>query len=313
MSKYLRVTAVLTAALASGLAVVLTAGLLSAPASASTTALPAVLNLPAGFQPEGIATGPGPFAYFGSRADGRIYRASLITGTGAVISPAVGTPSLGLKTDQRGRLFVSGGNAGNARVIDVRTGAVLRSYQFATAPTFVNDVVLTPRAAYFTDSSKAVIYKLALGRHGELPATFQTIPLTGDFVLDPAGLNLNGITLTPDGRALVAVQSSTGFLFRINPTTGDTDRIGDLVLVNGDGLLTVDRILYVVQNRDNKLNAVKLSRDGRSGALRGTVTDPAFDVPTTVAKFGNRLYLPNARFTTPPAATTPYTAVAVRI
>ncbi|MEV0128945.1 superoxide dismutase [Dactylosporangium sp. NPDC050688] len=309
MSKYLRVTAILTVALATAL--------VSAPAHASNvsqaTPLPATLSLPDGFQPEGIATGPGPFAYFGSRADGRIYRADLITGKGAVISPAVGTQSLGMKTDQRGWLFVAGGNAGNARVIDVRTGAVLRSYQFATAPTFVNDVVLTPRAAYFTDSNKAVIYKVPIGRHGELSATFQTLPLSGDFVLNPNGLNFNGITLTPDGRALIAVQSSTGFLFRVDPATGVTDRIGDLVFVNGDGLLTVDRTLYVVQNRDNTLNAVKLAKDGRDGTLRGTVTDPRFDVPTTVAKFGNRLYLPNARFTTPPTPTTPYTVVAVRV
>jgi sugar lactone lactonase YvrE len=305
MSRYLRVTTILTVALATVL--------VSAPASASSAgALPTVLDLPAGFQPEGIATGPGPFAYFGSRADGRIYRANLITGQGTVISPAVGTQSLGMKTDHRGRLFISGGNAGNARVIDLRTGAVLRSYQFATAPTFVNDVVLTPRAAYFTDSNKAVIYKLRLGRHGSLPATFETLPLSGDFVLNPNGLNLNGITLTPDGRALIAVQSSTGFLFRIDPDTGVTDRIGELTLVNGDGLLTLGRTLYVVQNRANLLTSVKLTRDGRSGTLIASVSDPRFDVPTTVAAFGNRLYLPNARFTTPPTATTPYTVVAVR-
>lgn len=37
-------------------------------------------------------------------------------------------------------------------VVDTRTGEVLASYQFAAAPTFVNDVVLTPNAAWFTDS-----------------------------------------------------------------------------------------------------------------------------------------------------------------
>jgi hypothetical protein len=34
-------------------------------------------------------------------------------------------------------------------------------------------------------------------------------------------------------------------------------------------------------------------------------------VPTTVAKFADRLYLPNARFTTPPTPDTPYTANAI--
>ena len=41
------------------------------------------------------------------------------------------------------------------------------------------------------------------------------------------------------------------------------------------------------------------------------VTDPRFDVPTTVAEFGNRLYLVNARFSTPPTPTTTYNAVAI--
>ncbi len=36
------------------------------------------------------------------------------------------------------------------------------------------------------------------------------------------------------------------------------------------------------------------------------ITDPDFDVPTTIDEFGKRLYAVNARFTTPPTATTPY-------
>ena len=59
--------------------------------------------------------------------------------------------------------------------------------------------------------------------------------------------------------------------------------------------------------------AGRLSKDGRTGTLRSTVTDARFDVPTTVAKLGNRLYLPNARFSTPPTPSTPYIVVAVRI
>jgi hypothetical protein len=41
------------------------------------------------------------------------------------------------------------------------------------------------------------------------------------------------------------------------------------------------------------------------------ITDPAFDVPATVARFGERLYLPNARFTTPPTPETTYDVVSV--
>jgi sugar lactone lactonase YvrE len=316
MTIHRRVTVVLT------LAATIMAALLATPASASSSGsrrpLPTTLQLPDGFQPEGIAIGPGPFAYFGSRADGRIFRINLISGAGSVISPAVGTASLGLKTDLRGRLFVSGGGAGNGRVVDIHTGAVLASYQFATpapgAPSFVNDVALLGGAAYFTDSNRAVLYTLTLGRHGELPASFRTLPLTGDFVLTPGVNNLNGIAPTPDGRALIAVQSNTGLLFRIDPATGVTRQLdtGGATFVNGDGLLLVNRTLYVVQNRLNTVVAVRLDKTGTSGEVREQLTDIRFDVPTTIAQFGNRLYLPNARFTTPPTPETTYTAVAIR-
>jgi sugar lactone lactonase YvrE len=283
------------------------------PATASGR-FPTTIALPDGFQPEGIATGPGPFAYFGSRATGQIYRANLVTGTGQIISPPTGTGSLGMKTDARGRLFVAGGAAGNARVIDTRTGAVLVSYQFTTAASFVNDVVLTERAAYFTDSRQAVLYKVPLGRGGAPSSGFSTLPLTGDFVLNPAAFNANGIAPTPDGKALIIVQSVTGTLFRVDPATGVTRKVdvGAESFPNGDGLLLLGRTLFVVQNRDNVVAVVKLDRRGTAGTVTERLTDPGFDVPTTIAAFGNRLYLPNARFTTPPTATTPYTAVAIR-
>ncbi|MDW3848227.1 hypothetical protein NMK34_16600 [Micromonospora sp. BRA006-A] len=104
-----------------------------APAAAAHDRRPTVIALPDGFQPEGVAAA-GRYAWFGSRATGEIYRADLITGAGRQVSPATGTPSLGLKVDPRGRLFVAGGTAGDARVIDTRTGAVLARYRFAEAP-----------------------------------------------------------------------------------------------------------------------------------------------------------------------------------
>ncbi|MFI5915265.1 superoxide dismutase [Dactylosporangium sp. NPDC051541] len=301
------------------LAAALTAALLAGPASAFASGadrpLPTTLNLPDGFQPEGIAIGPGAFAYFGSRADGRIYRVNLVSGAGAQLSPPVGSASLGMKTDGRGRLFVAGGGGGDARVVDTRTGAVLASYKFTTGTTFVNDVILLDGSAYFTDSRQAVLYKVATGRRGNLPESFTTLPLTGDFVLTPGVNNLNGIAATPDGRALIAVQSNTGFLFRIDPRTGATKRIdtGDRTFVNGDGLWLSGRTLYVVQNRDNKVVAVSLNHAGTKGTVRAERTDPRFDVPTTIAQFGHRLYLPNARFTTPPAADTTYTANSIAV
>src|SRR6266542_1135139 len=76
--------------------------------------LPDTLALPNGFLPEGIAIGRLPFAFFGSRADGSLFRVDLLTGRGQVFSqgPGAGHPSVGLKVDDQLRLFVSGGTAG---------------------------------------------------------------------------------------------------------------------------------------------------------------------------------------------------------
>ena len=277
----------------------------AASAAPAAAPFPTKFSLPNGFQPEGIAIARGT-AYFGSRADGDIYAASLRTGRGKVISQGPGTGSLGLKVDPFGRLFVAGAAGGNGRVIDTRTGKVLAGYTFTTAtPTFVNDVMLAKDGAYFTDSQRPVFYRVA-------GAKAETIPLTGDYQHLP-GNNANGISLTPDGRALIIVQSSTGFLLRVDRRTGVARRIdiGAALMTNGDGLLLLGRTLYVVQNRLNKIAVLELNHAGTKGELVGELTSPDFDVPTTVAAFGNRLYLPNARFTTSPTPTTEYWVTAV--
>ncbi|MFI6395046.1 SMP-30/gluconolactonase/LRE family protein [Nonomuraea sp. NPDC050540] len=282
-----------------------------APAGAAADReLPESIPLPNGFRPEGIAIGSGPLAYFGSLANGSIYRADLRTGRGAIISEGPGTPSVGMKIDERGRLFVAGGTAGDARVVDTRTGRILASYRLATAAGFVNDVILTRDAAWFTDSANPVLYKLPL-RGGRLPADVVRVPLTGDLVYG-TGINANGIAATPDGRGLILVQSNTGGLFRVDGT-GTTSRI-DLhgeSLPQGDGLLLRGRTLYAVQNRINTVAVLRLNAAGTEGRVVRRVTSVLFDVPTTVAAFGSRLYLPNARFTTPPTPDTTYDAVAI--
>jgi sugar lactone lactonase YvrE len=275
---------------------------------------PSTIELPAGFQPEGIAIGPGPFGYFGSLADGDIYRADLRTGEGRVISQGPGTQSVGLKTDARGRLFVAGGAAGNARVVDTRTGEVLASYQLAaTTNTFVNDVVLTDDAAWFTDSFVPVLYKVPL-RHGKLPDQDQvtSLALTGDFV-QTEGFNANGLTSTPDRRGLLVVQSSTGKLFRVDPRSGVSAEVAGATLPGGDGMLLRGRTLYVAQGGAGQVSVLHVDAAGANARLVRTITDDGFDVPTTVAAFGDRLYLPNARFGTTPEPTTRYWVTAVSL
>jgi hypothetical protein len=291
--------------------VALSAGAAPAAAHSPDRALASV-DLPAGFQPEGIAIGDRPYAYFGSRVDGDIYRVSLRSGQGEVLSQGPGTPSLGLKLDDRGRLFVAGGSGGDARVVDVRSGRVLKSYPLQTVPAFINDVVLTAGAAWYTDSANPVLFKLPL-KHGKLPAAAVRVPITGDLTY-PTGNNANGIAATPDGRGLIVVQSNTGKLFRttFGGRTTEIDLGGENV-ANGDGLWLRGRTLYVVQNRLNQIAKIQLSRDASSGVVVSRTTAAGFDVPTTIAEYGKRFWLPNARFTTTPTPTTTYDAVSVPI
>jgi sugar lactone lactonase YvrE len=284
---------------------------LCGPASASPARHPDTIALPDGFKPEGIATGPDGVAYVGSLADGDILRVDLTTGRGHVFSRGPGTPSLGMKADSCSQsLFVAGGTGGDVRVLDTRTGKLRRHYQLARGATFVNDVVLTPPTAWFTDSSNPVLYGIPRSGHGEVVR----LPLTGDYRNVPNQVNANGIERTPDGRALLVVQSSTGTLFRVDPATGvaRTVDLGGYAVTYGDGLLLEGRTLYVVQNRLDTVAVVVLDRAGTRGRVVEKITDPRFDVPTTVARSGHRLYLPNARFTTPPTPQTTYTVVAVR-
>jgi sugar lactone lactonase YvrE len=263
---------------------------------------PGLIQLPTGFQPEGIEAGKGSTIYVGSVANGAIWRGNVRTGKGSVFVPgAAGRNVTGMEFDKRKqRLFAAGASTGKAYVFSTRNGALQRTYQLGTAPTFINDVALTRNAAYFTDSQKPVIYKVPIKRGGRLGKA-QTIQLGGDYSHVDGDFNLNGIAATQNGKTLIAVQSANGRLYRINPATGAADTIelanGESV-PNGDGILLDGKTLYVVQNSANAIAVVALSPDLGAGTVSSRLTNANFDIPTTMDKFGDRLYAVNARFNT---------------
>jgi sugar lactone lactonase YvrE len=268
------------------LGLVLGAFVLAAPALAQP--FPDLIHLPTGFQPEGIARGHGPTFFVGSIPTGAVFRGDLRTGEGEVLVPGqAGRSAIGLEVDQQGRVFVAGGPTGGAWVYDGQTGEELAAYQLATGgdPTFVNDVVVTGDAAWFT----------------------------GDFELVPGEFNTNGIETTPDRSRLVIVQSITGMLLTVDPETGVTDEIeltgGDASF--GDGLLRRGTTLYVVQNQLNRIEVIELTSDGGAGTVVAQLTDADLDVPTTVAWFGSALYAVNSRFGNASPETADYAVVRV--
>ena len=269
---------------------------------AGAKAFPDTVPLPDNFNPEGVTMGYGTHIYAGSLAGGAIYRADVRTGEGEVLFPgAADRWSVGMDFDRRtGYLYVAGGPTGNAYIYDTNGGPAGQPtvIPLATAPTFVNDVIVTEHAAYFTESAAPVLYRLDLATQ-----TATTIALDDDF---PRGFpfNSNGIVTTPGERWLVIAHSGNGSLHRVDPATGDTEEIdlGPAGVATPDGLERVGNTIYAVQNFLDQIAEVKMAGDYLSGEVaEDVIEDEDFDIPTTATKFGNALYAVNARFTTPDA------------
>ena len=292
--------------LAGLLLVAFVVGSLAVPAAARE-AFPVSVPLPDGFYPEGIAIGRGHEFYVGSLLDGAIYRGDLRTGDGDVLIE--GTPGrlvAGIFFDGRsGLLWGVGSDAGSAVVLifDAATGALVERIEVDGA--FLNDLVVTRDAVFVTDSLADVLWTISLDPRGRPNGPPTALQLTGDFTFVTTGdlpINLNGIVATPDGSTLVAVHSTLGVLYRIDPTSGVATEIdlGGSGVPSGDGLVLQGRTLYVVQNFLNQVSVVTLAPDLTSGELTEVIMSERFRIPTTGARFGGDVYVVNARFDVAP-------------
>jgi sugar lactone lactonase YvrE len=268
----------------------------TAAASSSSRSVP----IPDDFQPEGVAVEGSTF-YVGSLKDGDIYRGDLETGKGEVFIDVTGRAALGMKVDAaRQRLFVAGGPSGRGYVYGLKKGRTLATFRF-TKPgqTLVNDVVVTKRAAYFTDSFAPRIYKVPIAPDGSFGRS-RTVEVSGPAAAPTDGFGLNGIDATHRGKTLVVAHSAFGAVFTVNPHNGKSRRVavtkGTLVPGTVDGILLDGKHLWVVENAENTLVKLQLSSDLRRAQVTASVRDPLFRFPTTVADYGCKLALVNARF-----------------
>jgi sugar lactone lactonase YvrE len=305
MRRLPRLAAVVTtvALLLVGLVTATSAG--AAPTHSDGT-FPTRIDLPDGFAPEGITTGRGTTVYVGSLADGAIWQADVRTGEGSILAPGVeGRVAVGVEYDTaRQVLWVAGGPTGTIRAYDTRTGDLLATYTFDAG--FLNDLVVASDAVYATDSMMQQLAVVPLnGKELPDPQAATTLPLTGDLEYIE-GFNANGIVA--ERGFLLVVQSNTGLLFRVEPSTGQTVQVdlGGYPLTNGDGLELRGSRLFVVRNMDNLIAEIRLGRHLTTGTLARELTSPDFDVPTTATFAAGRLWAVNARFSTPPTPTTAY-------
>lgn len=276
---------------------------------------PDVVALPDGFAPEGITVTPGGTAYVGSLADGDVVRIDLHTGAVSGFISGTGSMAVGLATDDWGRLWVAGGDAGVVRVHDLDDGGLVARRDLGGG--FVNDVVVTRDAAWLTDSFSAHLFRVPIGADGAI-GTAAAVPITGDWQQVAGAFNANGIAATPDGGRLVVVQTTapeqdgSSALYVVDPDSGVSDRIALRGgIANGDGLVLVGRRLYVVENFSNAIAEIRLDGGLSSGVVLHHISDPRFRIPTTAAKVGARLWTVNARFDTPPGPAVDYDIVAV--
>ena len=287
--------------------------------AADRAAPPRTVDLPDGWAPEGVTKGRRGLLYVGSLADGRIIRVNSRTGNTTILpDSAVGKPSVGLDYDRRRRiLWVAGGDQGEIRAVQLGTGEVLATYTLPATPDdrFINDLVVTRGAVYATDSAHQELGVVELPASLTLPPSgpATVLPLTGELVYVD-GFNANGIVRSNRGNWLVLVQSNTGRLFRVNPTTGQTRQIdlGGKRVRNGDGLERKGDILYVVRNQNHRVDVYDLSRNVKSGKRVDVIRSDDFDVPTTAAVVRRNLWVVNARFGNTDPAPAPYWLTRVR-
>jgi outer membrane protein assembly factor BamB len=263
-----------------------------------------VIVLPGARSAESVTTGKGSTFYAGELFSGDIFKGDLRTGTvERFIHAPAGRLALGIKADVRhGLLFVAGGFTGQAYVYDLETGADLATFQLGA---FINDVVITEDAAWFTDSALPHLYRIPVHPGGSVRTLIVTGPAAN--LSGTSGTpNLNGIAVAPDGRTLIVSHSSLGALFTVNPRTGASALIDGVPVPFVDGILVSGDRLYAAQIFLNQIAEIALSRDLSRGTVERIITSPLFESPTSVARHGDRLAVVNSKIDTgfPPTAAT---------
>jgi sugar lactone lactonase YvrE len=281
-------------------------------AALTATATPALARhpdkqivLPGATSAEGIAKGAGATFYAGDLFTGDIYRGNLQRGTAELFVDApAGRMAVGMAVDLRHRLlFVAGGFDGTAHVYDTRTGATVATVQLTAPPALINDVAVTRQGAWFTNSQQGQLYFVPISAGGALGAP-RTLQLSGPAADTSGDVNNNGIQATPNGKTLIVAHSGQGALNVVDPATGESRMIEGVSVPFVDGILLEGGELYAVQNFLNQIAVVRLSPDLTSGTVEELITSDLFQIPTTVARFGDRLATVNAKFDTgfPPTA-----------
>ena len=218
--------------------------------------------------------------------------------------PRAGDNGRGIAVDRLGRVYVAGGPAAEVRVFS-RGGALLAELPTGAAGSFLNDVWVGPDgAAYVTDSSLPVIWRVSHGRDGWRIERWLDVSSTIAYTPSLTDFDLGGIVSTSDRRFLLTTQGTTGQLWRIDLRTraiAEVDLRGQR-LTNADGIVLRGRTLWVVQNFTRQITRLRLHGRYERATVEDVLATPADRTFTTAKRVAGRLLVVDSKFGFAPAA-----------
>ena len=208
----------------------------------------------------------------------------------------------GINVDRKGRVFIAGGPNSTMTPgapdmwVYSSSGRLLAGLSTGLDDVVINDVAIgRDGSAYFTDSAKPQVFRVWQNRRGWHVEVWKDASATIE-KLD--GFNLNGIVATPDGKALLTVQSNARKLWRFDLRTRDVTEVAvsGADLASGDGLVLQGHRLSVVRNFPQRLTTLRLSEHWRRARLVSEIqTDPE-RVLTTAKIARGRLLAVDSKF-----------------
>ena len=303
-------------------------------AAANKDFWPDQITLPMGLEPEGITAGKGQEFFVGgfsfssvfgplfeieypvSQQAGAIYKGNLRTGQVEILVDATGIPASGMSYDprtdllyvatQESNVFPEPSTNAGVTIYNGTTGAVVKSIVFGNG-IVVNDVLVTNKAVFVTDSLSTNLYKISLNNGGQPSSDWDTIDMGEAFDMDMVrdDYNANGLVGSFDGKDLVVVNVASGGLYHVDTESGFTERISitgeETEFVFGDGLYLDGRTLYIMQNQagsneSGKIAVVQLSGDLSEGTFVKNIQSYDFAIATSIIGHGDSIYAVNTGF-----------------
>ncbi|MFH9727615.1 hypothetical protein ACH4M4_32310 [Streptomyces sp. NPDC017254] len=299
-------------------AAVLLTALAGAPGPAVARDLPDtyVVSRAPGVLPEGITVTPDGTLFVSSDGTGALYRGHIgrpelspFPARGLEERPS----TLGVHTDRRGRVFSVGGAT---LTVHDRHGRLLATRTAEDGPLGgpdLNDLVVTKDAVYATDWANPVVHRATI-RGGTVGPLEPWLDIRAAFPRFPAQYwLLNGIVANETGTTLLVASNGTEAVWRIGTSDKDVTRLAlGEESFGADGMVLHGRTLYAVLNygAPHGVYIARLDEELRTGTVTHRLTGEPFDLPTTLARHGCRLYVVNSQLDEPPGRP-PYTVSAV--